>query len=231
MTSEPSKDRSPVPRWVGVVALLSAAFFSEPSLERWAVPDGEIGSTALRAALLAFDVGAVVFGAWVVVRRPRSRIPWNGLGLAAAGAVATWFLAFTAVDTLAPELLGGTGVPYFEIRARFQPDSTLVMVPRRTRRERAFELRGDLHVPDDDLPDPAVSYRATYNALGFRANGGAPPFRILVIGDSFVEFGERDSATVSEMLRRETGLSTFNLGRGWYGPHHYVALLERHGLP
>jgi hypothetical protein len=52
---------------------------------------------------------------------------------------------------------------------------------------------------------------------------------VLVIGDSFVEFGEEDSLTLSEQLKEISGLTTFNLGRGWYGPFQYLELLKQYG--
>lgn len=223
-------ERRPVPRWVGVAALASVLALNELTLEHAVVPDGEIGSAALRGLLLACDLAAAAFGLWVLLLRPRSRVPWNRLALAGAGAVLAWFAAFAVIDTQAPGLLRGTGIRYFELRARYRPDPELVMVPRRAGREERYLFRGDLHDPDDDVPDPALDYRASYNDLGFRTNSADPPWDAVVVGDSFVEFGESDSTTVSEMLRRTTGLATFNLGRGWYGPHQYVEVLRRHGL-
>lgn len=230
MTADVDRSRRPVPRWIGVAALLTGLAANEFTLEATVVPDGEIGSAALRILILALDLLAVAFGLWVLIRRPTSRIPWSGLALGAASAVFAWFACFAVLDTRLPGLLGATGIPYFELRARFRADPELVMVPRRTGHERRFQFRGDLHNPDDDMPDPAMDYRASYSESGFRTNSSEPPYDALVIGDSFVEFAESDSTTVSELLADATGLSTYNLGRGWYGPYQYVELLRRHGL-
>lgn len=229
MTPASTDEGRPVPRWIGVAALLAALAANELTLEAAVVPDGEIGSAVLRGAILVFDLLAVGFGVWVLVRRPRSRIPWRELVLAAVAAVFAWIAAYTVVDTQAPGLLRGTGIPYFELRARYRADPDLVMVPRRTGHEEEFRLRGDLFHPDDDMPPAGVDYRASYTELGFRANSSEPPYEVVVLGDSFVEFGESDSTTVSEMLTSATGLSTYNLGRAWYGPHQYAELLRRHG--
>jgi hypothetical protein len=50
----------------------------------------------------------------------------------------------------------------------------------------------------------------------------------VVIGDSYVEFGETDELTLPEQLKRESGSSTFNLARGWYGPFQYLELFKRY---
>lgn len=230
MTADVDESRRPVPRWIGVAALLTGLAANELTLEATIVPDGEIGSAALRTLILALDLLAVAFGLWVLVRRPTSRIPWNRLALGAASAVLAWFLSFAVLDTQLPGLLGTTGIRYFDLRARYRADPELVMVPRRTGHEQRFQFRGDLDNPDDDMPDPALDYRASYNESGFRTNSSEPPYDALVIGDSFVEFAESDSTTVSELLAEATGVSTYNLGRGWYGPYQYVELLRRHGL-
>jgi hypothetical protein len=53
---------------------------------------------------------------------------------------------------------------------------------------------------------------------------------MVVIGDSYIEFGESDDSTLSELLKQESGLSTLNLGRGWYGPPQYLEVFKRYGL-
>lgn len=217
-------------RWDGVAALVLGLAVNELTLEWTLVPDGEIGSAAIRLTVAGFQLLAVGIGLFVLARRPGWRLPWKRGGLAVLGAALAWFGCFAVLDLAAPGLAAGVpGFDYFSHRARYQTDSTLVMVPRRTGHTVRYELDGDL-TAGDGLPALEIPYRASYNGRGFRRNGGAPPWDVVVTGDSFVEFGESDSTTVTEMLRRQTGLSTYNLGRGWYGPHQYVELLRRHGL-
>jgi hypothetical protein len=72
--------------------------------------------------------------------------------------------------------------------------------------------------------------RASYTDEGFRTNSSAPPFDVVVVGDSYIEFGESDESTLSELLKQESGLSTFNLGRAWYGPPQYLEIFKRYGI-
>jgi hypothetical protein len=46
-----------------------------------------------------------------------------------------------------------------------------------------------------------------------------------------VEIGESDEKTLSEQIKKYSGLKTFNLGRSWYGPHQYIEVFKRYGLP
>lgn len=230
--AEPERERSGSGgvRRDGLAAVLVGLAVNELTLEWTVVPDGEIGSTSIRLAVAAFQALMIGVGLFVLIRRPGFRLPWKRIGIAGGSALVAWFACFAVVDLFAPGLAAGVpGLDYFDYRARFRPDSALVMVPRETGRSLEYRLAGDLAGADDGLPPLEVPYRASYNDRGFRRNGGSPPWDAVVIGDSFVEFGENDSTTVSEMLRRASGLSTFNLGRGWYGPHQYVELFRRHG--
>lgn len=220
----------PVPRWLGRGLVVAGLAVNELTLELTVVPDEEIGSSAVRLGVVGFQLACLALGAWVLVRRPRSRIPWHGLALGALSGLLAWFACFAVLDTQFPGALGATGVRYFSIRARYAPDSVLVMVPRRRADTVNTVFVGDLYDPEDGVAAVEREYRATFNELGFRTNLGEPPYELVVIGDSFVAFGERDDVTLSEELRRATGLSTFNLGREWYGPFQYVELMRRHGV-
>jgi hypothetical protein len=46
-----------------------------------------------------------------------------------------------------------------------------------------------------------------------------------------VEIGESDEKTLSEQIKKYSGLKTFNLGRSWYGPLQYIEVFKRYGLP
>jgi hypothetical protein len=92
------------------------------------------------------------------------------------------------------------------------------------------EFRGELYSPRFGVEVAPMTYHASYTDAGFRTNSSTPPFDILVIGDSFIEVGESDDSTLSELLKHESGLSTLNLGRGWYGPPQYLEVFKRYGL-
>ena len=90
------------------------------------------------------------------------------------------------------------------------------------------DFLGDQYSPDYGVPHAAIPYHATYTPDGFRENSSSPPFEIVLIGDSYVEIGETDQLTLSEQLALVSGLTTFNLGREWYGPFQYLELFKRY---
>ena len=110
------------------------------------------------------------------------------------------------------------------------PHHRLVFVPRYISTEWSGEFVEDMYSPDYGIVTPQIKYISHYNELGFRVNSSKPPYRIIVIGDSFIEIGENDKNTLSEYLNKITGLSSFNLGRVWYGPFQYLEVLKLYGL-
>ena len=124
---------------------------------------------------------------------------------------------------------GLESIRYLALRSRYVPDPDLVVAPRRTSYRFLSRSRGDLYSAELGVEAPWIRGDASFNEHGFRSNSSGPPYDVLVVGDSFVGTGETDSDTLSERLRTVSGLATFNLGRGWYGPPQYVTLLRRFG--
>ena len=138
------------------------------------------------------------------------------------------FLILEAFPGWLLPLMNTDAVPYYAVKSDYVPHPRLIFV-RRTR-PLSFMTGGELRADYSDYAEdePLWSYTATYNEDGFRTNSKPPPHEVLVIGDSFVEIGERDDRTFSEIVASTTGLSTFSAGLGWYGPHHYLRLAEQY---
>jgi hypothetical protein len=139
------------------------------------------------------------------------------------------FLLFTVLEFV-PSLAKHTKlrqIRYYAQRKHWQPDPTLVFIPRRARKWN-MDFIGDMYSPDYGVPHTAVPYHATYTADGFRENSSSPPFEIMLVGDSYVEIGETDQLTLTEQLTLVSGSRTFNLGREWYGPFQYLELFKRY---
>ncbi len=145
------------------------------------------------------------------------------------------FLLFSLLE-IAPGLtkyMNLQPIRYYAQRQEYRPDETLVFVPTQAAQGIPATLDtdflGDLYSPDYGVPTSVVKYHATFTADGFRSNSSTSDFKVLVVGDSYVEIGEEDSLTLSEQLKQVSGLTTFNLGRAWYGPFQYLELLKRYG--
>jgi len=138
------------------------------------------------------------------------------------------FLMLEAFPGWLLPLMNTDAVPYYAVKSDYVPHPRLIFV-RRTR-PLSFMTGGEHHADYSDYAEdePLWRYTATYNEHGFRTNSKPPPHEVLVIGDSFVEIGERDDRTFSEIVASTTGMSTFSAGLGWYGPHHYLRLAEQY---
>jgi hypothetical protein len=123
-------------------------------------------------------------------------------------------------------------IPYYAQKNLYVYDNKLVFRPRKVQ----HTSHKDKWAAGSDNPAWGVepkytTYHASYNRLGFRTNSSSNPFDVVVIGDSYVEIGESDENTLSEQIKKYSGLKTFNLGRSWYGPHQYIEVFKRYGLP
>ena len=145
----------------------------------------------------------------------------------------TTFLLFSLLEFF-PDLVKAVSlqnIRYYAQASEYVADPTLVFVPRHANKVvDAIEFRGDGYSPGFGIEVSPISYHASYTNNGFRANSSQPPFDLVVVGDSYIEFGESDDSTLSELLKHESGLSTLNLGRGWYGPPQYLEVFKRYGL-
>lgn len=162
----------------------------------------------------------------------------------AAWRIGSWFIfvlyiAFTVsvlfflLFEICPSMLDYVNlrsIRYYALKTEYRPDPVLA-IAYRNRKHLSRSFYGDLYSGGEGIPVHAIRSEISYNELGFRVNSSPLPFDAVVIGDSFVEFSENDLDTFSERLKAETGLSTFNLGRAWYGPNQYLELFKRHAVP
>jgi hypothetical protein len=148
---------------------------------------------------------------------------------------ASTFLLFSLLEFVPAltEYINLQPIRYYAQRHEYHPDPTLVFIPNRAGRKNGTTLEtnfvGDMYSPVYGVASPTIKYHATYTTDGFRSNSSTSNSQVLVLGDSYVEIGEEDSLTLSEQLKLVSGLTTFNLGRGWYGPFQYLELFKQYG--
>jgi hypothetical protein len=145
--------------------------------------------------------------------------------------ITTTLLLFTIFEVFPGilNLINLQGIRYYALKTNYLPDSSLIFVPRRTSYKVTTASNGNLYSSEYGVSVTAIQNVRSYTEMGFRVNSSSPPYQVLVIGDSFLEIGD-DAGTLSERLQAESGLSTFNLSRGWYGPYQYLELFRKYGL-
>jgi hypothetical protein len=125
-----------------------------------------------------------------------------------------------------------THAQYYKEKTRYLLDDELVYRYRPSLTLQTASFTGDLHLEDFyRLHEKPVSYSVAYDNYGLR-NGPMPEggWDLVVLGDSFVEFGQDEEDTLTSRLARLTGLRPRNLGVAGYGPFQYLTSLKRYGL-
>lgn len=122
-------------------------------------------------------------------------------------------------------------IHYFHMKLQYVPDPALIFVyPKNKSLDVLFQ--GDLYQTRFEAPTiQTIHYSGSYNEAGFRSSSSPPPYKIAVLGDSYMELSEGDQDTFSQRLQSVTGESTQNLGRSWYGPYQYVEVCKRYAIP
>jgi hypothetical protein len=122
-------------------------------------------------------------------------------------------------------------IPYYAQKRKYLPDEELVLVPRKKPPyEDKYIFKGDLYLEKYQLQAPVINYLASYGTDGFRNNSSQAPYEVVLIGDSYLEFGESDDKTLSEQLKALSGFRTRNLGREWYGPYQYLKIMRHYTI-
>lgn len=116
---------------------------------------------------------------------------------------------------------------YFSHNSAYIPDISLGF------RRRSF-LRHDAVVGSEFINHPVlgfhakpVVYSASFDKDGFRPSSGTSPWKLAIIGDSFIEAGEHDDDTLSARINELSGWSVLNRGTSNWGPAQYMEVFKQ----
>jgi hypothetical protein len=122
-------------------------------------------------------------------------------------------------------------IPYYAYRATFIADETLVFREKPFKRVRYDSFRGDHYSPIYGIDVEPVKVEWTLDENGFRNCCRTGRSDIVVLGDSYIEYGHTDSDTFIRRLEKKLpGLRVTNLGVSGYGPPQYLEVMKRYGL-
>lgn len=146
------------------------------------------------------------------------------------------FIFFSIIE-IAPGLLKKINldaIEYYAYKKRYTYDEKLVFRVKDLKEINTI-YNGDLYRRKYGVKPLRLPYTASYSDDQFRTNSSSPPYNVYFIGDSYLDIGENDSSTFSELFKAISGRSTFNAGRSWYGPYQYVELfthvIKKHPSP
>ncbi|MGH7232031.1 MAG: alginate O-acetyltransferase AlgX-related protein [Nitrospiraceae bacterium] len=216
---------------VGSLIIACSVIFNEWTIARALSPDGEIESASFRIIIGLIDLFGVLGGGFIITHPRYAKAPATTLVLGGSFVV-TSLVIFTILEHF-PSLirvLNLSGIHYYALRGAYIVDDELVLRNRPSSIFTTSQFKGELYNPSYSVEVPAMTYKAAYDKDGFRNS----PFRtrsdIVVIGDSYIEFGHDNDDTFSKRLEMMSGLSSTNLGTGWHGPFQYLSVLKRYGI-
>jgi len=120
---------------------------------------------------------------------------------------------------------------YYGYKASYIYDEELVYREKPFTHVVSHDFRGSHYSPlySVDVQPVTTDYRLDEN--GFRNGVGKQAADMVVIGDSYVVFGDNEADTFPTRLEKKLpGLSVINLGTSGYGPNQYLHVLKRYVL-
>jgi hypothetical protein len=158
----------------------------------------------------------------------------RGTLLAVFSAIISPFLFFCALE-MAPSLIRMFHLdivsPYYAYKANYDYDDQLVFREKPFNHSVTGSFRGSHYSPIYrlDVPPLVVEWRTDEN--GFRNTRRTDSADVVVLGDSYMDYGQKVSDTFPSRLEQKlSGLTVMNLGKSGYGPFQYLEVLKRFGV-
>ena len=165
---------------------------------------------------------------WLVIRNVA------GTFLALLSLVVSSFLAFCIFE-MAPSLIRKVHLdvvsPYYAYKANYIYDEELLFREKPFNQSMTFGFKGADYSPIYGIDVPPMTIEWKTDEDGFRNSQTQVATDIVVMGDSYIEYGAHESDTFPGKLQRKlSGVTVTNLGKSGYGPFQYLEVLKRFGL-
>lgn len=141
------------------------------------------------------------------------------------------FSTFEIIPSLAKSLHLST-INYYAFKSTYVLDETLVYREKPFRKEIIRNYRiGEPSASLNGAPAPFRTMEWITDADGFRNDVSRKFSDVVLLGDSFLEYGDNASDAFGARLERELdGLTVRNLGKSGYGPFQYLEVFKRYGI-
>lgn len=221
---------------LGVLFIALGIAFNYWLLRGLFVADDRAGAASTKFLVSEIDILVVIVGLLLIKCRHRigsqfmilRLITWTVIigGSVIAGSVLVFFLT-ERYPGLASRCYFRPIMYYSNRDSRFMADPDLVVRKRPLVTYDSSGLRGDLYASGYGCAVDPLTYRSSLDANGFRNDRSGDTSAIVIVGDAFIEMGNYNSDTCGCHLERFSGLTTTNVGTGWYGSYQYLVLLKR----
>jgi PAS domain S-box-containing protein len=172
-------------------------------------------------------IAALLIG-WMIIRNIRGAL------LAGFSALACSFVLFYALEK-APSLIKTFHLDlfssYFAYRANYIDDGQLIFREKPLNYGLTTGFKGAAYSPVYGIDVPPMTIEWKTDEDGFRNQEKIDSADIVVLGDSYMEYGKTQSDTFPMRLQAKvSGLTVTNLAKSGYGPFQYLEVLKRFGL-
>ena len=193
-------------------------------------PDGDIESAAVAKLIWLVDIG-LILGGLFILRSPR----YGALTLSVLIPSLTVFalsLALFGLLEAFPSLIRYmpfATLHYYAVTNQYIGDDELVLRNRPSTRFETAWFKGDEYRDRYGIAVEPLRYRVAYDGDGFRNQTASPDVDVVVLGDSYMEFGLDEDDTFNRRLESKSGLRTKNLATSYHGPIQYLVAFKRFG--
>jgi hypothetical protein len=172
-----------------------------------------VGGYAVLRALLRQPLGAMVFGG----------------SLALTSFSLFWF--FEVFPGLIPVFRLQIVSPYYAYKVNYLPDPELGFREKPFNRAVIDGFAGARYSPVYDIDVVPMTIEWKMDQDGFRNARATDSSDVILLGDSYLEYGTNDVDTFGGRLEGKLpGLTVRNLGKSGYSPFQYLTVLKRYGL-
>jgi len=149
-----------------------------------------------------------------------------------AACTLVFFTIFELFPSLAQSLRLGGVIPYYAYKLIYIADDQLAYREKPWRHDFVanYSVWGE-EARVNGIQEPARSLEWITDEDGFRNSPPKPSADVVVLGDSFIEYGDNTADTFPSRLERHLpGWSVADLGKSGYGPFQYLEVLKRYGI-
>ena len=194
-------------------------------------------STPIEAYYRRADVVLVHGTLWLVVAYITVRLLMRnarGVFLSVFSFLVSSFLLFCLFETF-PSLIATAHLDgffgYYAYKTSYIPDPELVFREKPFNRRIIRDFTGTQYSPRYRIEVQPLTIEWIMDKDGFRNQRAVDSSDVVVLGDSYVEYGSTEADTfVGRLAAKLPGFTLRNLGKSGYAPAQYLHVLKRFGL-
>jgi PAS domain S-box-containing protein len=126
--------------------------------------------------------------------------------------------------------LGLDAISYYAYKTSYLDDNELIYREKPFNYFKQEDFRSEHYSSAYGIQVPPVTFEWITDANGFRNSSSRKHSDLVVVGYSYVEWGNTEADTFVKRLESKLpGLTATNLGKSGYGPPQYTAVMKRYG--